>query len=142
MDDTLLTEQLRQSHERNEALQGELASLRAALEPVVQSQQTIHRDYEALVDAARAVSEERDALRQRVAELEAANRRLVDMLWGRRSERRSESADQQHLNFGDELLDPPQRPGARDPCRPGPGGRRARSGVAQATGGTAQGPPG
>jgi transposase len=107
MDDTLLTEQLRQSHQRNEALQRELLSLRAALEPVVQSQQTIHHDYEALVDAARTVAQERDTLRQRVAELEAANRRLVDMLWGRRSERRSESADQQHLDFGDEPVDPP-----------------------------------
>ena len=47
------------------------------------------------------------ALRQRVAELEAANRRLVDMLWGRRSERRVESADQGRLNFGDEPVDPP-----------------------------------
>jgi transposase len=110
MDDTLLAEQLRQSHERNEVLQRELASLRAALEPVVQSQQALGRDYEALVDATRAVNQERDTLRQRVAELEAANRRLVDMLWGRRSERRSESADQQHLDFGGGPVDPPSAP--------------------------------
>ena len=107
MDDTLLTEQLRQSHERNETLQRELASLRASLEQVLQGQQTLRRDYEALVDATRTVTGERDALRQRVAELEAANRRLVDMLWGRRSERRIESADQGALNFGDEPVDPP-----------------------------------
>jgi len=107
MDDTVLTEQLRQSYERNEALQRELASLRAALEPVVQSQQTLRRDYEALVDATRAVSGERDVLRQRVAELEAMNRRMVDMLWGRRSERRSESPDQQHLDFGSGPAEPP-----------------------------------
>jgi len=107
MDDTLLTEQLRQSHERNEALQRDLASLRVSLEQVSQGQQTLGRDYETLVDATRVVSGERDALQQRVAELEAVNRRLVDMLWGRRSERRVESADQGRLNFGDEPLDPP-----------------------------------
>ncbi len=59
------------------------------------------------MDATRTITGERDLLRQRVAELEATNRRLVDMLWGRRSERRSESADQQHLNFGNEPVDPP-----------------------------------
>jgi transposase len=107
MDVTLLTEQLRQSHEHNEALQRELVALRAVLEPVVQGQQSLRRDYETLVDATRTITGERDTLRQRVAELEAANHRLVDMLWGRRSERRSESADQQHLNFGDEPVDPP-----------------------------------
>ncbi len=67
----------------------------------------VQRDYEALVDATRTITGERDLLRQRVAELDAANRRLVDMLWGRRSERRSESSDQQHLNFGDAPVDPP-----------------------------------
>jgi hypothetical protein len=107
MDDTLLTEQLRQSQERNEVLQGELASLRASLEQVLQGQETIHHDYEALVDAARVVTSQRDALHERVAELEAVNRRLVDMLWGRRSERRIESADQRQLDFGDEPVDPP-----------------------------------
>jgi len=106
MDDTLLREQLRQSDERNETLMRELASLRAALEQVTQGQHTFRRDYETLVDATRTITGERDLLRQRVAELEATNRRLVDMLWGRRSERRSESADQQHLNFGDEPVDP------------------------------------
>ena len=60
-----------------------------------------------LIDATRIITDDRDALRRRVAELEAANNRLVDMLWGRRSERRSESPDQQHLNFGDEPVEPP-----------------------------------
>ena len=107
MDVTLLQEQLRLSHERNETLQQELIALRAVLEQVIEGQQTARRDYESLVDATRTVTAERDAMRQRVTELEAANRRLVDMLWGRRSERRSESADQQHLDFGDEPVDPP-----------------------------------
>ncbi len=107
MDETLLAEQLRQSLQRNEALLEELASLRAALDPVLQSQQALRRDYEALVDATRALSQERDALKQRVAEREAMNQRLVDMLWGRRTERRSESSDQQHLDFGDGPAEPP-----------------------------------
>ena len=107
MDDTLLREQLRQSEERNAALGRELASWRASLHRVPEELATLRRDYEALVDATRTVTDERNALRQRVAELEAANNRLTDMLWGRRSERRSESADQQHLSFGDEPALPP-----------------------------------
>lgn len=107
MDATLLQERLRQSEQRNEALCRELASLRAFQEHVVQESGTVRRDYEALVDATRVITSERDGLRQRVAELEAANHRLVDMLWGRRSERRSESPDQRHLNFGDEPGEPP-----------------------------------
>jgi transposase len=101
MDDTLLREQLRQSEERNETLRRELASVRVSLDGVGEQFGVFRRDYEALVDATRIITDERDALRQRVAELEAANNRLVDMLWGRRSERRSESPDQRQLDFGD-----------------------------------------
>ena len=107
MDETLLREQLQESQERIEALQRELASLRGSLEQVLQGQATSRRDYATLVDATRGITSERDALRERVAELEAANRRLVDMLWGRRSERRMESADQGHLDFGGEPAAPP-----------------------------------
>lgn len=107
MDDVPLREQLHASEERNEALLGELASLRASQDRLVEELRALRRDYEALVDATRVVSDDRDALRQRVAELEAANQRLVDMLWGRRSERRSESPGQQHLDFGDDPGDPP-----------------------------------
>ncbi len=83
-----------------------MASLRASFEQILQEHQVLRRDHEALVDATRIITSERDALRQRAAELEAANKRLVDMLWGRRSERRGESPDQQQLDFGDEP-DPP-----------------------------------
>jgi transposase len=106
MDETL-AERLGQSQQRNETLLQELASLRAALDPLLESQQALRRDYESLVDATRTVSEERESLRKRVAELEAINQRMVDMLWGRRSERRSESPDQQQLDFGDEPVEPP-----------------------------------
>jgi transposase len=107
MDVALLTEQLHASEKRNEAPGGELAALRAFEQRTLEEIGALRRDYEALVDATRVITEERDALRQRVAELEAANNRLVDMLWGRRSERRSESPDQQHLDFGDEPAEPP-----------------------------------
>jgi transposase len=107
MDDALLHERLQASEERNATLCRELASLHAALERMTGELGALRRDYEALVDATRAVTDERNMLRQRVAELEAANNRLVDMLWGRRSERRIESADQQHLDFGDEPAAPP-----------------------------------
>jgi transposase len=100
MDDALLLEQLRESEQRNE-------ELRASQQRVLEEFASFRSDYEALVDATRIITSDREALRQRVAELEAANNRLVDMLWGRRSERRSESPDQQHLNFGDEPVEPP-----------------------------------
>jgi transposase len=99
MDDHLLLKQLHESEQRNEALCGELASLRVEFS-------AFRRDYEALVGATRTITDDRDALRQRVSELEASNKRLIDMLWGRRSERRAESSDQQHLNFGDDPVDP------------------------------------
>ena len=108
MDDTLLRERLRESEHCNEAFSREVASLRATLDRVLEEFGAFRRDYEALVDATRIITAERDALRQRVADLEAANRRLVDMLWGRRSERRSESPDQRHLSFDDEPVDPPR----------------------------------
>jgi len=101
MNDTLPREQLRQSEERNAALLREVASLRATLDQVVNEFGAFRRDYEALVDATRIITAERDAFRQRVAELETANNRLTDMLWGRRSERRSDSPDQRQLDFGD-----------------------------------------
>jgi transposase len=107
MDVTLLQEQLRRSEERNEALGREMASLRATLERALAEFGTLRHDYESLVDATRIITGERDALRQRVAELEAANNRLVDMLWGRRSERRSDSPDQRHLDFGEQSAEVP-----------------------------------
>ncbi|MCE5266970.1 MAG: transposase [Planctomycetaceae bacterium] len=106
MDATLLLEQLRASDKRNESLTDALASLRALQEQTLETLGAIRQDYAALVDATRIITEDRDTLRQRVSELEAANRRLVDMLWGRRSERRSESPDQRHLNFPDEPIEP------------------------------------
>jgi len=103
----MLLEQLRQSEERNEALGRDLQSLRASQAHFLEEFAAFRCDHDSLVDATRTITDERDVLRKRVAELEAANNRLVDMLWGRRSERRSESPDQQHLPFGDEPAPPP-----------------------------------
>ena len=98
MDDVaLLQQRLQESERRNEALQNEIASLRAEFA-------TFRNDYEALVDATRVLIGERDLLQKRVTELEVANNRLVDMLWGRRSERRSDSPDQMQLAFA---VEPP-----------------------------------
>jgi transposase len=97
-----------------EKLRAENASLREAIESLTASHQklqeqlgSVRADYEALVNATRTVSDDRDKLHERVAELEAVNKRLVDMLWGRRTERRAESPGQQHLDFGEDDCPPP-----------------------------------
>jgi len=90
-----LKQRLRESEQRNAALEKEMASLRAEFG-------TFRRDYEALAETTRAIVGERDLLRNRAAELEVANKRLVDMHWGRRSERRSDSPDQMQLRFAAE----------------------------------------
>jgi transposase len=96
MDDVrLLQQRLRESERRNEALQGEIATLRAEFT-------TFRRDHEALIDATRVLVGARDLLQKRVTEQEVINKRLVDMLWGRRSERRSDSPDQMQLAFATE----------------------------------------
>jgi transposase len=64
-------------------------------------------DYAALADASQVLMCQRDALQERVAELEAAQKRLVDMVWGRRSERRKDSPGQLPLGFSAEPLAPP-----------------------------------
>jgi transposase len=91
----------------NAALRAELDLLREELRINEALRAALRADYEALVDASQTLTEDREKLRQRLEELEAVNKRLVDMLWGRRTERRTESPDQQHLDFGDEPADPP-----------------------------------
>ena len=107
MDDTLLREQLSQSEKHNEELCRELASLRASQDHVLKEFGALRGNYEALLDATQVITNDREALRQRMVELEAMNKRLVDMLWGRRSERRAESSDQPRLDFGDDPIDLP-----------------------------------
>ena len=64
-------------------------------------------DYAALVDASQVLTRQNQALQERIAELEAVNKRLVDMVWGRRSERRKDSPGQLPLDFSGEPLEPP-----------------------------------
>ena len=64
-------------------------------------------DYAALLDASQVLTRRCEGLETRVAELEATNKRLVDMVWGRRSERRKDSPGQLPLGFSAELLAPP-----------------------------------
>ena len=59
MDDTLLRERLRESEQRNEAPVREVASLRASLDRVLEEFGAFRRDYEALVDATRIITDER-----------------------------------------------------------------------------------
>lgn len=92
-----LQQRLRESDERCESLQRENESLQSQIASLRAEFATFRRDYEALAETTRAVVGERDLLKNRVAELEVANKRLVDMLWGRRSERRSDSPDQMQL---------------------------------------------
>jgi transposase len=100
MDDvTLLRQRLRESERRNEALQSANESLQSQITSLRAEFATFRRDHEALIDATRVLVGERDLLQKRVTELEVINKRLVDMIWGRRSERRNDSPDQMQLAF-------------------------------------------
>jgi chromosome segregation ATPase len=57
----------------------------ADLERIIAS---LRSDVSALEEATQKIVDDRDRLQARVAELQVTNKRLVDMLWGRRSERR------------------------------------------------------
>jgi len=109
MDITQLTSQLEQVMKFNEELREQNASLvqlneqmrdeNAALRQELETQR---HDYEAILTSTQTLVEDRDKLQRRVDELEAVNRRLVDMLWGRRSERRVPLPDQLSLDFGED----------------------------------------
>ena len=91
----LLQQRLRESDERCEALQNQVTSILTQFA-------AFRHDYEALAETTLVITGERDLLKKRMTELEVVNKRLVDMLWGRRSERRSESPDQMQLAFAAE----------------------------------------
>jgi len=81
-------------------------TLSAAIELLRSEYMSVKSDYVALSEATHALTNDRDALKLRNAELEAINRRLTDMLWGRRSERRTHSSATPLLNFGDDAQGP------------------------------------
>lgn len=65
----------------HQALQQQYADAQVA-------EQQLRCDYESLLASTQSLVDDRARLQSRVAELEAANNKLTNMLWGRRSERR------------------------------------------------------
>lgn len=107
MDVAQLQEQLQQVMKlneelrlRNETLVSQNETLAQSMARLQQENQTLRHDHEALLASTQTLIEDREKLQQRLAELEATNKQLVDMLWGRRSERRPISPDQLSLEFG------------------------------------------
>lgn len=74
------------------ALRNENEALSASCETLGRDSATLKTQYLAPAQPTASVVTERDALKQKVAELEAANKKLTDMLWGRRSERRFDAS--------------------------------------------------
>ena len=107
MDVTRIEKQLQQVRKLNQELRQQNASLAQSIEQLPHDQDTLQNDYEALLASTQTLIDDRDKLQQRVDELEAANKQLVDMLWGRRSERRTISPGQLSLDFG---ADPEEAP--------------------------------
>lgn len=85
---------------------GEAASAQETIRRLSQELAATQHNYAALVDSNQVTLRQRDGLQERVAELEAANRRLVDLVWGRRSERRPDSPGQLSLEFSGEPVEP------------------------------------
>ena len=90
-----------------ESLRVNYESLRADITAHHNEQTIVKTDYSTLVEATRVLTADRDALKLRVIELEAINKRLTDMLWGRRSERRTSFTGQTPLDFGDDNAEQP-----------------------------------
>jgi transposase len=86
---------------------GEAATAQETIRRLAEELAAARHDYAALVDSNQVTLRQRDGLQERVAELEAANRRLVELVWGRRSERRQDSPGQLSLDFSAEPLEPP-----------------------------------
>ena len=103
MDDTQHTSQIEQLIKLNEELRERNASMEKTVDELRQENEKRNHDHEALLISTQTLIENRDKLQQRVEELEVINARLVDMLWGRRTERRIDDPNQQLLDFGDTL---------------------------------------
>ena len=82
-------------------LEGMIATLKQANDALQSEAATLRFDQATLAESTRVMMADREKMRERVAELEAINRRLTDMLWSRRSERRTGSKSPL-LNFGDD----------------------------------------
>jgi hypothetical protein len=66
----------------------DIQQLAAKFDKLLSEYQQLRCDHEALVASTQTMVADRDRRQRRVAELEAANNKLTNMLWGHRSERR------------------------------------------------------
>jgi hypothetical protein len=78
-------------------------ALRAPYEALQSDYAVLKAQYLALSQTINGLVAERDELKKKNAELEASNKKLVDQLWGRRSERRFDVTATPLLNFGDDF---------------------------------------
>lgn len=81
-------QQLQVDHQQ---LQADRATSQQQHTAALAREQQLRCDYEALLHSTKTLVADRERLQNRVAELEAADKKLTDMLWGRRSERREDS---------------------------------------------------
>ena len=108
MEDTSLRAQMETVIKLNEELVQTIAKQARDHEELARAHAKLTSDFATLLNAAQAVREDRDrlvqserAMRQRIEQLEAVNKQLTNMLWGRRSERREFDPNQSRL-FSDE----------------------------------------
>ena len=90
------SEQLRKVLEINESLTREIEKRNRDFDSLLDATKKLQDDRDRYAELARHLRKQLKAQEQRIAELEAANKQLTNMLWGRRSERRVDP-NQQHL---------------------------------------------
>ena len=86
----------------NDAMRADNDAMRASNEATRVEHVALNTQYLTLAQTINSTVSDRDALKLKVIELEAINKRLTDMLWGRRSERRVDISISPLLNFGDD----------------------------------------
>jgi transposase len=100
MDVITLQQQLDQQRQLNQQLQRDNAAAYQEIERLQAQLAIMQTDFRALMDSTEAVAKHRDQLEKLVAEVKATNKRLQEMLWGRRTERRTYALNQPLLpNF-------------------------------------------
>jgi len=88
-------------------LEARLQQVMKLNEELRRNNDALRHDHQSLLSSTQTLIEDRRKLHERVVELEAANKQLVDMLWGRRTERRTISPDQLSLDFVADSEEPP-----------------------------------